>query len=195
MAQIAIGGGQANQANKTYGIEVRATDIPLWLPEQAQAELNALVRQTLHLAMQHAAGHISDLAPVSEGILAQSFGADPANATGGLEVLGVDATAGLTGRVFSSLPYAIVMDQGRAKGQPISRVGIDAIGLWAQRKLGLSAQQAERAKWAIASHIVTHGFAGTKYFERGVAAASPGIEHMFNILGEQIAAALTTAAR
>lgn len=196
MALVEAGAGGLGIAGlskrQDYGIQINLPAIPLWVPAQAKAELNNLVLASMRLALQDAAGRISDEAPVSEGILAQSFGADPATATGGIELLGIDAQAGITGRVFSSLPYAIVMDQGRRPGSPISRAGIDAIGLWAQRKLGLSADEADGAKWAIASNIVAHGFEGTGYFEKGVNSAKPNIERMFQILGDQITAALVT---
>lgn len=175
-----------------HGIAINLPAIPLWVPAEARAELNNLVLASMRLAMQEAAGRVSDEAPRSEGILAQSFGADPATSTGGMELQGMDAAAGITGRVFSALPYAIVMDEGRRAGAPISRVGIDAIGLWAQRKLGLSADAADRAKWAIATSIVAHGFEGTGYFEKGVNSARPRIEQMFSILANQISLALVT---
>jgi hypothetical protein len=175
-----------------WGITVTLPNIPLFVPAQAKRELNDLVVSTLRLALQEVAGRVSDEAPVAEGLLAQSFGHDPANQTGGIELLGQDASVGIEGRVFSSLPYAIVMNEGRRPGQPISRTGIDAIGLWAQRKLGLSAVEAERAKWAIATVIVQRGIVGTHYFDRGVASAEPRVEQLFAVLSDQISRALTT---
>ena len=177
---------------KDYGISMTLPAIPLWVPDQARRTLNDLVLATMRLALQEAAGHISDEAPRDSGGLAQSFGANPATTTGGMELMGVDTTAGVTGRVFSTLPQAVVMDQGRRAGAPISRAGIDAIGLWAQRKLKLSAQDADHAKWAIASSIVAHGLVGTGYFDKGVKAAEPRIEMMFQILGRNITQALQT---
>jgi hypothetical protein len=176
----------------SYGIEVKLPMIPLWVPDKARQELTELVLMSMRLALQTAAGRISDEAPVSEGLLAQSFGADPATSTGGIELLGGDVNAGITGRVFSSLPYAIVMDQGRRAGAPISRAGIDAIGLWAQRKLELTADEANKAKWAIATSIIAHGIPAKNYFAKGVASASPQIDTMFSILAGQITQALTT---
>jgi hypothetical protein len=182
----AAGGG------KSQSIELRLPDIPLFVPAAARQELNDLVLATMRLAMQSAAGHISDAAPRDTGGLAQSFSADPATTDGGLELTGMDAATGVTGRVFSGLPYAIVMDEGRRKGAPISRAGIDAIGLWAQRKLGLSADQAESAKWAIATTIVARGIEGKHYFDAGVNAARPDIEQIFTILGDQIRQSLVS---
>lgn len=177
---------------RDYGIQIVLPDIPIWLPDSAKQMINDLAIDTLRLAMQYAAGVIGGEAPVDSGQLAQSFTSDPATAKGGIELLGVDLVSGVTGRVFSALPHAIVMDLGRRAGQPISRAGIDAIGLWAQRKLGLSGDEAANAKWAIANAIVANGIEGTHYFETGVDRARPTIEQMFRALGDTVAAALVT---
>lgn len=193
MAADAFQGARAQAAaarRRDNAVAVVLPNIPLWVPAEQAALLNQLTRQTVHLALQSAAGYISDEAPVDSGQLAQSFGADPATSTGGVEILGQDATAGINGRVFSSLPHAIVMDEGRRPGAPISREGIEAIGLWAQRKLGLSAAAAAKAKWGIAAHIVAQGIMGTGYFEQGVDRARPQIEGAFRGLGEAITAGL-----
>jgi len=171
-----------------YGIEVRLPAIPLMVPAQAARLLNDLAVQTLRLALQTVAGHVSDEATTfaDTGALAQSFGADPATTTGGIELLGVDMATGFAGRVFSALPYAVVMNDGRRPGAPISRAGIDAIGLWAQRKLGMSADEAADAKWAIASAIVAQGLPGTGYFETGIKRAQPTIDQLFAALTQAI---------
>lgn len=172
-------------------IEIQLPHVPLFVPDQARTVLQGLIRQTVHLALMEVAGRVSDEAGKfsDSGQLAQSFGADPATATGGIEITG-GATGDTVGRVFSSLPYAIVMELGRRAGQPISRSGIDAIGLWAQRKLGLSADDAADAKWAIANSIVANGIEGKHFFADGVNMARPRVEMMFKILGEQLAVAL-----
>lgn len=184
----------AAAAKQDYGLALLLPNLPLWLPDQSKRLLNDLITQTVRLALQDAAGFISDEAGrfSDTGNLAQSFGSDPATATGGIEVVGQDVTTGLRGRVFSSLPYAIVMDQGRRPGAPIGREGIDAIGLWAQRKLGMSAEEAGHAKFAIAAHLVAQGFPGYGYFEDGVNKATPRIEFMFKTLADQITQQLLT---
>lgn len=184
----------AAAARQDYGIAVILPDLPLWVPEKAKAVIASLMLSTTRLALQDAAGYISDEAGkfADTGNLAQSFGSDPATADGGIELLGRDATTGINGRVFSSLPYAIVMNDGRRAGAPISREGIDAIGLWAQRKLGLSADEAKGAKWAIAAHLVAQGFPGYGYFEDGVNRARPQVEALFRALGDQLKEALFT---
>lgn len=177
-----------------YGIEVRLPAIPLMVPAQAARMLNDLVVQTLRLALQAVAGAVSDEASTfaDTGMLAQSFGADPATTTGGIELLGTDVSTGFAGRVFSALPYAVVMNDGRRPGAPISREGIDAIGLWAQRKLGMSADEAAEAKWAIASAIVAQGIQGTGYFEEGIKRAQPTVDQLFAALTQAITEGLAS---
>ncbi len=172
-------------------IDIQLPQIPLFVPDQARRTLQTLIQNSVRLALMEVAGRVSDEAGkfADSGQLAQSFGADPATSTGGIEVIGGN-TGDVVGRVFSSLPYAIVMELGRRAGQPISRSGIDAIGLWAQRKLGLSADDADNVKWAIATNIVANGIEGKHFFADGVAAARPRVEMMFTILGDQLAAAL-----
>lgn len=190
-----VGPGMAGRPKPTdpFVIAVGVPAVPLFYPDQARRELNDLALDNLRLALQSIAGHVSDAAAEysDTGNLAQSFGADPATPTGGIEMIGVDLLTGVSGRVFSSLPYAIVVDEGRRAGAPISRAGIDAIGLWAQRKLGLSAKEADSAKFAIANVIMTQGLEGRHFAERGFNAAKPGVEAMFANLGNLIGVALT----
>lgn len=197
MGVIEVGGrgaGFVGVGKRDTGIQVTLPNIPLWLPDQARRLLMTLTQNTIHLALQTAAGALSSEAPRDTGILAQSFGADPATATGGIEMMGVTPTE-LGGRVFSSLPYAIVMDQGRRPGQPISREGIDAIGLWAQRKLGLSSDEASTAKWAIAQGIIAQGIEGHYYVEAAIGSVRPTIEGMFTALVTEVGKQLVTVQR
>lgn len=189
-----LGVGAAGRPSPKSGwtIAVGVPQVPLFYPDAAKAEIGKIVLDNLRLALLEVAGRVSDAAGAfaDTGNLAQSFANDPASATGGLEILGTDVTAGVFGRVFSSLPYAIVMEEGRRTGAPISRAGIDAIGLWAQRKLGLSADEADSAKWAIANTIMSQGIEGKHYADQGFQAAKPGIELMFQDLSRVIGAAL-----
>jgi hypothetical protein len=112
----ASGGGQGEGLQYRHGA---AAHPPVGArPAAAKAAERPDRSSTTRLALQDAAGHISDEAGKfsDTGNLAQSFGADPATSTGGIEVLGADATAGINGRVFSSLPYAVVMEDGRRPG-------------------------------------------------------------------------------
>lgn len=184
----------AAAAKQDYSIALVLPNIPLWVPDAAKQLLNQLIVNSTRLALQVAAGRISDEAArfADTGNLAQSFGSDPATVEGGIELLGLDATVGINGRVFSSLPYAVVMDEGRRPGAPISREGIDAIGLWAQRKLGLDAAEAARAKFAIAASIVAQGIPGYGYFGIGVDKARPDVTAIFTTLSEEISRQLAT---
>lgn len=195
MSEVTSGGGGFGRwaASRNHGIVVNLPTIPLFVPAQARNTLNALVHQTMRLALLEVAGRVSDAAGrfADTGALAQSFQAYPATTTGGQDITGSpELLSGMEGRVFSSLPYAVVMEYGRRAGQPIGRSGIDAIGLWAQRKLGVSAADAENVKWAIAKQIVAQGIEGKYYFEEGVQQAAPRVQQMFQILGQQLASAL-----
>lgn len=174
------------------GITLLVPAVPLTMPPVARQMINDLTISTIRLALHELAGHVSDEAPVDSGGLAQSFGADPANSSGGMELMGVDVVTGVEGRVFSALPHAVVMDQGRRPGAPISREGIEAIGLWAQRKLGMSPDEAKGAKFAIANAIVKRGLPAKQFAEKGLQSARPRIEVMLSVLGDSIGRALTT---
>lgn len=173
-------------------LEVQIPRLPLWVPAAAAAEIFDLVRQTVHLILTDLAGRISQRAPVGiSGNLGQSFVADPATATGGIEIIGgANPELNIEGRVFSSLVYAVVIDEGRRPGSPISRAGIDAIGLWAQRKLGLSATEANRAKWAIAYKIVQKGIQGQHYVQQAFDEGAAAWQQMLDDLAADIAAGL-----
>lgn len=188
---IPASAGSQSVGQRQHGIEIKWPDIPAWVPEETRQELNQVTLSVMELAIQLVAGYVSDNAPVDSGGLAQSFGAYPATVDGGISITG-EIQSGITARTFSSLPHAIVMNDGRQPGKPISRVGVDALGLWAQRKLGLSAEEAERVKWAIANAIIKRGIPGTLYFDKGVGQATPAVQAMFTDLAQQIASALFT---
>lgn len=184
----------ADYTSPEYGISITLPAIPLFVPDAARAAIDQLLVEQLRLALQYIAGAVSQEAPVDSGNLAQSFSADPATSTGGIEIEPMDASGLLFGRVFSSLPHAIVMDQGRRPGSPISREGIDAIGLWARRKLGLSEKEADRAKWAIAFSIIQNGIDAKLYVSRGFENARGQVEAMFAALADAIRRELTAVA-
>lgn len=181
----------AASSRSGYGLALTIPEIPLFVPQKAKEAIFDIVFDTIRLILQDLAGKIAATAPRNTGHLAQSFGADPATQEGGIELLGTkQGTGQVAGRVFSALPWAIVMEEGRRPGAPISRAGIDAIGLWAQRKLGLTAEEANDAKWAIATQIVAQGITGLEYVGRAFASARPMYEAMLGTLSEDIARAL-----
>lgn len=64
------------------------------------------------------------------------------------------------GRIFSTHPAAPTIEEGRRPGAKMPPQ--NEIKLWAIRRLGLSEQEAERAKWAIAAAIAKRGLVGRK---------------------------------
>lgn len=192
MAEDAFRG--RGEGNRPGPIEIRIPAIPLLTPDSAVAELQREVEIALAAILQKAAGHIKEAAPVGVGgTLGQSFTANPSTRTGGIELAGTTVRDEIYGRVFSSLPYAVIVNDGRNPG-PIGRDGIESIGLWVRRKLKLQGEAAERAKWAIATSIRKYGFEGSDFFNTGVAAARPGIEAALASLADNIAEKLTKVA-
>jgi hypothetical protein len=175
---------------KHYGstIELRYHDVPLFTPAKARATIAAIMRQHVALALEDIAGHISDEAPIGvSGQLAQSFAG---SANGGIEVLGQEIED-ISGRVFSSLPYAVVIDQGRAPGARMPPV--DAIMLWVERVLGIQESddtELEDVAWAIARSIGKKGIAPRYFVERGLQKALPRVEGVLGIMAHAIALAL-----
>ena len=100
------------------------------------------------------------------------------------------AVDGITGRVFSSLPYAIVMDEGRTPGARMPPPA--AIELWVQRKLGLTGTEAARAAFAIARSIGEKGIDPRAFADEAFSAGQNKVDRLFEILGDQITRALTT---
>lgn len=178
--------------NTAGTFEFRWPDIPLFTPDQAKAEIAAIQRETMVGALQEVAGFVAEEAPKNFGHLAQSFGSMPATATGGIEILeGSRTTTMLEGRVFSSLPYAVVMEEGRRKNRPIGRAGIAGIGLWVRRKLGLSGKEADSATWAIATSIQQKGIPGKFYAKAAFTKAQSRLQTIFSETAKGIADALT----
>ncbi len=177
--------------NGVFRLTLPAT--PLFVPERARQVVADISRDFLELALLDVAGHVSEEAPRNFGLLAQSFLTQPAGETGGIEILGADPTnvAGIRGRVFSSLPYAVVMEEGRGPNKPISRAGVAAIALWVRRKLGLSGKEARSATYAIAFKIRTKGIEGKHYARKGFNKAKPRVEQLFAEMNAAIAAGLT----
>lgn len=171
----------------TRTLTLTIPSMPLVVPEEARAVVDTLTRETLDLAMGVLAGHVADKAPKNFGHLAQSFQSPGVTASGGQEVLGATVFSGLTGRVFSSLPYATVMEDGRRPGFPISRTGMAALALWVRRKLGLHGREARSATWAIAWTIRKRGLAPRRFAAAGFDAAQPEIATLFTALVDGIA--------
>ena len=167
-------------------VEIRYQDIPLFHGEKARAVMADLGRLHVMLALQAIAGFVSDKAPIGvSGQLAQSFAGD--GAMGGIETFG-QTIDNLGGRVFSSLPYAIVVDQGRTPGARMPPA--QALALWVERKLGIAPDEAGAVAFLIARSIGKEGIQATHFVEAGLRQAQPTIEGIAASLGEAITAAL-----
>lgn len=180
--------------NTSGTFEFRWPDIPLLVPDQAKAVIADVQRETMMAALSELAGRVSEEAPKNFGHLAQSFAAMPATATGGIELLdGSRTTTMIEGRVFSSLPYAVVMEEGRQPNRPIGRAGIAGLGLWVRRKLGLSGKEADAATWAIATSIVRKGITGKHFARTAFTKAQGRLQAIFAAAAKGIADGLTKA--
>jgi hypothetical protein len=183
-------------SSQNVTVKLTLPSVPLMVPAKAMPVIAALARDYVELGLITAAGVIAEHAPANTGHLRQSFGANPATTTGGIELLGGTAASGpqaveIVGRVFSSLPYAAVMDEGRRPNRPISRAGVASIGLWVRRKLGLSGKEAQRAMYAISWAIRTRGIAPRHYMAKAKTAFEPKMADIMRSLDVALAEALT----
>ncbi len=88
--------------------------------------------------------------------------------TGGAGYLGSwrsTALAPIGAVVFNFKPYAAIIELGRRIGKPPPR---EIIMHWAQRRLGLSKKEAEKAAWPIAMAIAKRGLLPRYVMARGV---------------------------
>lgn len=172
------------------GVEIA---VSLALPDGLTAQypalagvLDGILREGIRAAQLLAVTAYAEQAPVDTGELSQSFVAG--------DVQGSTLGGGeLFGEVVSPLVYGLVqMDTGRRPGAPISKLGVDAIGLWAQRKLGLSPKEADRAKYAIARAIVQRGLPTSSRSETAAEHAAARIDDYFGVITDNIGAAIAS---
>lgn len=167
-------------------VEIRYRDVPLFHNERARAVLTDLGRLYFDLALQQIAGHISDAAPVGvSGHLAQSFAG---STDGGIEVFG-QSFEQLRGRVFSSLPYAIVIDQGRRPGARMPPP--EALKLWVEKVLGIDPSESRQVAFLVARSIAKKGIEARHFVEQGLKQAEGDLRHIWQAYGDAIAVALT----
>lgn len=183
-------GGSGDMLTVTFAMTVPAS--PLTDPATREALIGGLLHERIELAAQYLAGVVAQVAPVNFGHLAQSFGAQPATAEGGIEISAPSTDGVIQGRVFSSLPQAIVMDEGRRPGARMPPVA--ALALWAQRKLGVSADEADAVGYVLARSIARRGIEGRHYADAAVARAQGHIEALFAVLEQELARQLGGAA-
>lgn len=172
----------------TGTMQLTVPAIPLFIPEKATAVVGEIQRDYTLLALQYLAGVVSEKAPRYFGTLGQSFQAYPSGSTGGIEMITGGGGAEIIGRVFSSLPYAIVMEEGRRAGAPMPPIA--PIELWVRRKLGISGDEATGVAYAIALTISRRGIRGRHYAREGFQQAEPRIVQIFDEMGKGIRDAL-----
>lgn len=79
----------------------------------------------------------------------------------------------LHGIAMTPLAYGLPVETGRKPG---TMPPVDAIKLWAKRKLNLSGDELDMAAWAIARHIGAHGTEGAFMVEKAYNRAKGGDE-------------------
>lgn len=135
-------------------VKIALKDFPLWLRQRMRLNPEAAQKGLLAAAMR------------SVGVLQDATrNATPGNPSG-LGIGAVDTgrlvaswrAAQITNgaRVYNTSPYAGIVEYGRRPGK---FPNITAIARWAQRRLGLSKEEAARAAWPIAEAIARRGLA------------------------------------
>lgn len=195
MAVEELGAQPTGSYADTLTISAAFPNVPLLgSPADVAALVDTIMGNAGHLALVYLSDVLATQVPADTFDLANSFRSDPATDLGGIELTGhTFAEDAVVGRVFSALPYAAAMDAGRRPGAPISRVGIDAIGIWAERKLGLSPAEADRAKWAIAATITAQGIPAHGYVDAALTLADGHLGEIFANAGEALAEALAAS--
>lgn len=171
-------------------VEIRYPDVPLFDKTRARQVLTSKARLFFELALQEIAGFVSDEAPIGvSGNLAQSFAGDLGGSSGGIEIRG-SSLEDLEGRVFSSLPYAIVIDQGRAPGARMPPA--DALVPWVKRILnaGGTDEEVRSVAFVVARAIGRKGIKATHFVDAGLLKAMPRVRGIFQILGDALATGL-----
>jgi hypothetical protein len=164
-------------------VEITIPDVPLFTPERAKAALTEQARLFFTLALQELSGFISEEAPVGvSGHLAQSFASDISGSS-------IDD---LTGRLFSDLPYAIVIDQGRTPGARMPPV--EALMTWVERVLQVPGDEKEvrQVAFLVARAIGRKGIAARHFVDKGIERATPRLDGIFAAMAAAMSAALVS---
>ena len=144
------------------GIDETTADMETF-PIDLGRELTLAMNQSLDFVR----GQVAVRTPVNVGTLRDS-----------LNYQIISPFPNLVGAVGSPSVYAPVMEFGR---KPNSRMPpVDAIALWAVRKLGLSPEEAEGAAWAIAKSIAKKGIEGKYMFKEGFEVSTPHVNQLFD---------------
>jgi hypothetical protein len=144
------------------GLADTAADLeayPQWLGREMTIAMD--------LGLHHLVGHVASRTPVNNATLRNS-----------IQQSNVSPWPNLVGRVHTPQPYGIVIERGRKF--PGKFPPLDAIKLWAQRRLQLSPEEAEGAAFVIARSIARKGIEGRHMFKEGLEAAEPEINKLFD---------------
>lgn len=125
-----------------------------------------MLAKRIKAAMLGALGLIQDWitteTPVNTGVLRGSFGIDLRG-----------QSTNLSGETVTGLLYGLPVETGRAAGR---MPPVDAIALWAKRKLGLGGDELVAASWGIARAIAARGTKGAFMVEQAYQRAIQGKE-------------------
>jgi hypothetical protein len=110
---------------------------------------------------------VQELTPTAFGALRASVGTD----------IDVRPGLGVTGIVGTSLAHAIPVELGTRPHMP----PVAPIKLWAEKKLGLTGREAQRAAWAIAMTIKRRGTLGVGMFHRTFARRRSDVSGALNL--------------
>lgn len=160
-------------------------------PDEIAAHVDEIMANASRVALLAVADAIALSAPSDTGDLVNSFRADPASTVGGIELTGHSFVGdGVVGRLFSTLPQAVVMESGRQPGSYVNAAGITALTAWASRHLGVEGKDAVRAAFAIATMIHKRGLPAKDYVEAALPLAQATIDQVFANAGDAIASKL-----
>jgi len=169
----------------------RSSPLTSGTADQLQVIVDAALTTATETSLRVLRDALAAAAPSDTGGFGASLMSDPATSLGGIELLGHgDAGGDVTGRVFSSLPYAGVLEDGRLPGTHVNAAGLQALTSWAERKLGASGQDAVRAAFAIATLIERRGLPAHHIVEQATAAAAATLETMLGEAGAALASQL-----
>lgn len=93
----------------------------------------------------------------------------------------------LDGEVFTAIPYGLPVENGRKAGK---MPPVNAIRVWAIRKMGLSDAEADSAAYLIARAIGKRGTKGAFMFRDGFAESKPIIIRLLETIPRKILARL-----
>lgn len=159
-------------------IEMDLSDIAEFGSDLGQVRRYASIemRNATNASLSVLEANIVRRTPVNAGILRNSISQR------------IDGTPlNLNGEVFTALPYGLPVEHGRKAGK---MPPVNAIRVWAIRKLGLSDSEADSTAFLIARAIGRRGTKGAFMFRDGFAESKPIIIRLFESVPNKILARL-----